>query len=443
MKDELQLTKANRLKVARAFRFNKRVDLSIECAIEGQLGKVIVDDLAQPTAYCIRVGPFVYYAGDALNPGGRQLMERLPAFHLLMPSPDPWTALAQEIFGDDLKPFPRHSFTSADLSMDDLTKILAGSSFCDCVIPLTLDLVSQAAEQPDSFLDVSDFDSPADFIERSFGFTILDDEGKMTGVAYGSLVCSQGIEVSIFVEEPYRQQGVATASYGAEHNSRAYTFSWKPGQVPQTTNQALAQSCANLNPGNANAHTRAAVLQQLDIVTRRFAHEKLPAVPATAPPNHTPYVLYNHLVINDHIGVFAESPLRGLNLDAFGPRFPDQSRIYDPVWLDLARRCAADLAMKVHEGVYAWCRGPQYETPAEIRLLAKLGAAAVGMSTVPEAITAAHGGMKVLALSCITNMAAGILDEPLSHEDVMAVGNRAAAGTIRLLSAILRKTPED
>lgn len=149
------------------------------------------------------------------------------------------------------------------------------------------------------------------------------------------------------------------------------------------------------------------------------------------------------MLIKDHIGLFAESPLRGLNLDAFGPRFPDQSRIYDPDWLALARRCAAELAMTVHEGVYAWCRGPQYETPAEIRLLARLGANAVGMSTVPEAITAAHGGMKVLALSCITNMAAGILDEPLSHEDVMAVGNRAAAGTIRLLSAILRSTPED
>jgi purine-nucleoside phosphorylase len=149
------------------------------------------------------------------------------------------------------------------------------------------------------------------------------------------------------------------------------------------------------------------------------------------------------MLINDHIGLFAESPLRGLNLDAFGPRFPDQSRIYDPDWLDLARHCAADLALKVHTGVYAWCRGPQYETPAEIRLLAKLGAAAVGMSTVPEAITATHGGMKVLAISCITNMAAGILDEPLSHDDVMAVGDRAAAGTIRLLSAILRKTPED
>lgn len=99
-----------------------------------------------------------------------------------------------------------------------------------------------------------------------------------------------------------RQQGVATASYGAENNSRAYTFSWKPGQVPQTTNTTLAQSCGNLNPAAAGTHARAAVLQQLDIVSRRFAHERLAPIPANAPPNHTPYVLYNHLVINDHIG---------------------------------------------------------------------------------------------------------------------------------------------
>ncbi len=98
-----------------------------------------------------------------------------------------------------------------------------------------------------------------------------------------------------------RQQGVATASYGAENNSRAYTFSWKPGQVPQTTNVALAQACGAL-PDTAGGILRASVFQQLDIVTRRFPHEKLPPVPATAPTGHTPFVLYNHLVINDHIG---------------------------------------------------------------------------------------------------------------------------------------------
>lgn len=148
------------------------------------------------------------------------------------------------------------------------------------------------------------------------------------------------------------------------------------------------------------------------------------------------------MLINDHIGLFAESPLRGLNLDEFGPRFPDQSVVYDASWRALALECANKFSIPLHSGVYAWCRGPQFETPAEIRALEKLGADAVGMSTVPEAITAVHGGMKVLALSCISNMAAGILNQPLSHEEVMRVGKQASASIILLLSAILSEMKE-
>lgn len=99
-----------------------------------------------------------------------------------------------------------------------------------------------------------------------------------------------------------RQHGVAAASYGSENDNRAYTFSWEPGKAPQTVNRALAQACANLNPLSANASSEAAVLQQLDIVSRLFKHESLPADPNVAPASHTPFVLYNHLVINDHIG---------------------------------------------------------------------------------------------------------------------------------------------
>lgn len=147
----------------------------------------------------------------------------------------------------------------------------------------------------------------------------------------------------------------------------------------------------------------------------------------------------NLMLIRDHISLWAESPLRGMNLDEFGPRFPDQSRIYDRQWGDQAVQCANELGMTLHEGVYACMRGPQYETPAEIRLLRLVGASAVGMSTVPEAIVAAHGGMKVLALSCITNMAAGMLDQPLNHLEVLEVGLQAADRTIALLSAILNR----
>ena len=151
----------------------------------------------------------------------------------------------------------------------------------------------------------------------------------------------------------------------------------------------------------------------------------------------------NLMLIRDHISLWAESPLRGMNLDEFGPRFPDQSQVYDRNWGDQAVQCAQELGMTLHEGVYACMRGPQYETPAEIRMLRLIGASAVGMSTVPEAIVAAHGGMKVLALSCITNMAAGMLDQPLNHLEVLEVGLQAADQTIALLSAILNRLEKE
>ena len=150
----------------------------------------------------------------------------------------------------------------------------------------------------------------------------------------------------------------------------------------------------------------------------------------------------NLMLIRDHIGLWAESPLRGQNLDEFGPRFPDQSRVYDRELGDLTLNCARELNTPVFEGIYAYCRGPQFETPAEIRLLRLLGASAAGMSTVPEAIAASHGGMRVLAISCITNLAAGISDQPLSHKEVLEVGAKAERSTIELLSRIIGRWPD-
>lgn len=206
MSYQLELTKANRLKIARAFRGNKRVDFSIECVVEGQLGRVFVDDPGQPAAYCIRVGPFGYFAGDASGAAARQLMASFPAYHLLMPSPAAWLRLAQEVFGEHLVALPRYSFSSAQLSAEHLSQLLASARLRDRVVPVSLELASQA----DSFLDLSDFDSAADFVERGLGYAVLDG-GKLIGAAYSSLVCSQGIEVSVYVEERRRQRGVATA----------------------------------------------------------------------------------------------------------------------------------------------------------------------------------------------------------------------------------------
>ena len=138
-------------------------------------------------------------------------------------------------------------------------------------------------------------------------------------------------------------------------------------------------------------------------------------------PNFSPGDL---MLITDHIKFFDESPLRGANLDAFGPRFNDLSDAYARDVRAVARKVAADLAIPVQEGVYAHMAGPSFETPAEIRMLQILGADAVGMSTVPETIVANHCGMKVLGISCITNMAAGILDQPLNHHEVLETGER-------------------
>jgi len=207
---ELELNKVNRLKLAQAFYNHKRVDMSIECVIEGQMGKAFVDNPAHPTAYRITLGPFWYFAGEARSAGGRQMMQGFPAYSLLMPSPDAWLAVAREVYGDHLRPFTRYSFSSAELAAEHLTRLLSCSKYRERIVPISADMVTQLVGQPESYLELSDFDSVNDFVERGLGFTILDD-GKVMGVAYSSLVCSHGIEVSLYVEEPYRRQGVATA----------------------------------------------------------------------------------------------------------------------------------------------------------------------------------------------------------------------------------------
>ncbi len=128
------------------------------------------------------------------------------------------------------------------------------------------------------------------------------------------------------------------------------------------------------------------------------------------------------MLINDHIKLAPECPLRGKNEDQLGLRFFDMSRAYNPDLLKLAREKATELGVNFTEGVYMFFAGPNFETPAEVRAARILGADAVGMSTVPEAIAAAHCNMKTLGISCMTNMAAGILDQPLEHSEVLETG---------------------
>jgi purine-nucleoside phosphorylase len=143
------------------------------------------------------------------------------------------------------------------------------------------------------------------------------------------------------------------------------------------------------------------------------------------------------VLISDHINLQGMNPLMGPNDDRFGPRFPDMSEAYCTAYRDLARRAATELGITITEGVYAGLPGPSYETPAEIRYLRTIGADLVGMSTVPEVIVANHMGMKVLAISCVTNMASGVLPQKISHEEVLETGAMVRDTLVRLLKRVL------
>ena len=145
------------------------------------------------------------------------------------------------------------------------------------------------------------------------------------------------------------------------------------------------------------------------------------------------------MMITDYINLTGESPLTGPNIDEIGPRFPDMSHVFTPELQALCRETAAGMGLIMREGVYCWMPGPCYETPAEIRMLRMLGADAVGMSTVPDAMAACHAGMNVLGISCITNMAAGILDQPITHQEVLDTGRRIQADFRTLIDRILEK----
>lgn len=149
------------------------------------------------------------------------------------------------------------------------------------------------------------------------------------------------------------------------------------------------------------------------------------------------------VLISDHINLQGSNPLVGPNDDSCGPRFPDMSDAYNVRFREIAKAVAADLCIPLAEGVYAAMLGPCYETPAEIRMLRILGADLVGMSTVPEAIVANHAGMKVLGISCVTNMAAGVLpDTRINHEEVLETGRMVRDTLVRYLKALLPRLAE-
>lgn len=145
------------------------------------------------------------------------------------------------------------------------------------------------------------------------------------------------------------------------------------------------------------------------------------------------------MMITDHINLMGRSPLVGPNLDEFGPRFPDMTEAYSRALRKVLKDTADELGIQLQEGVYAAMLGPAYETPAEIRMLQTIGADAVGMSTVPEVIVARHAGIEVLGISCITNMAAGILDQPLRHDEVVETAERVKEQFLKLVLNVIPK----
>ncbi len=157
-------------------------------------------------------------------------------------------------------------------------------------------------------------------------------------------------------------------------------------------------------------------------------------------PGLTPGTL---MLISDHLNLMGDNPLRGANLDSLGPRFPDMTEVYSERLQVLSKEVARNFDLNLPEGVYAGCLGPSYETPSEVRMLRTLGASSVGMSTVPEAIVARHMGMEVLGISCISNLAAGLGDGPLSHDEVLKTTARVQGVLGRLLEALLPRLGEE
>jgi len=205
---EFPLSKANRIKLARAFKNVPRVDMSIQCVIEGQMGKAFVDDLKEPTVFKIQVGPFLYFAGDATGFGGRAMLESIATHTLFMPSSPGWIEAGKIMYGERLVGFDRYNFSSERISAEHLDQLYRISAFKEEVRQMDLSFAAQLWGQ-DHFVDLSTFDSAEDFVQRGIGF-YLQKHGMLVGAAYSSLVCSKGIEVSLFVSEKHRRQGIAT-----------------------------------------------------------------------------------------------------------------------------------------------------------------------------------------------------------------------------------------
>jgi purine-nucleoside phosphorylase len=184
-------------------------------------------------------------------------------------------------------------------------------------------------------------------------------------------------------------------------------------------------------------------VEEVSFPVRVFARMGVKAVILTNAAGGIKFTQGRLVVISDHINLQAVNPLTGFNDERFGERFPDMSNAYDKRFREMAVGQGNRLGIGIDEGVYAAVAGPSYETPAEIRYLRTIGADLVGMSTVPEVIGARHSDMRVLGISCVTNAAAGILDQPLNHREVLETAARVKGDFVALLKAVLPRIAEE
>jgi GNAT superfamily N-acetyltransferase len=208
MKTEYPLTKANRLRLARAFRNVPRVDISIECVLEGQMGKAFADDLDNPSAFQIQAGSFHYFAGDVFGNGGQEILREFKPYNLFMSSTEGWLDEARRVYGERFVGIDRYCFSSERLSLKHIQMFCRDHNSSFEIKRFDSHLMDRTWGK-DHFVDVSDFESPADFLERGIGY-YAEKDGRIIGAAYSSLVCNAGIEISLFVAEEHRRQGVAT-----------------------------------------------------------------------------------------------------------------------------------------------------------------------------------------------------------------------------------------
>lgn len=201
------LTRPNRLRLARAFAPIPRVDISIECAVEDQMGQAFVDSVANPQLFMIEQdGFFCYFAGDLDSDAGRDFLGKIPNGRMLMAGSPGWQTAVERSFGEDLIHISRDSYASAALSADHLRSLASSNPLSSDVV--RVDAALAGADTP--YLGIGAFDSPEDFVTRGIGFCIMKD-GTIIGGAYSSLVCSNAIEVSIVVDPAHQRQGIATA----------------------------------------------------------------------------------------------------------------------------------------------------------------------------------------------------------------------------------------